>query len=633
MEDHLRANDAEEQKRNKFRAAELEAGLDVRPDLYAPYSPHEDGGLSPGIGGYNDPFGIGQSNQALPLVSNAQDQPFSRALLYADPDDEGSIRTDDEAQSRYTSRDEASNFGTESYAPSRNMFQSNRVAPVAEKEALPGEILEGEVAEEIKDSSARRKWVALVWMLTFCIPTPCLIYVGKMKRLDIREAWREKLAINMIIWFSCGCSIFIIAVLGNIICPTEYVFSPNELQSHSFNNNPSRTYTAIRGEVFDLTDIMQVHLTTVSVVPEKTVMKYSGVDASGIFPVQVSALCNGVDGAVNPYVILDSTNQTFNPDAIYHDFRAYDQYDYRPDWYFEMMTLMRWNFRVGFLGYTPSAIRDLAKSGRAVAVYNGLVYDLSDYINFPPTIRTPEGTQAPTGIKTQFMDSSVVNLFTINGGQDITHKFDNLGISDTVKASMRTCLRNLFTIGQVDNRNSPQCLFSSYILIALSGVMVATIAFKFFASLSFGSPHAPEDHDKFVVCQVPCYTEDEDSVRRTIDSLAKLKYDDKRKLLFIICDGNIVGSGNDRPTPRIVLDILGADPNLDPEPLSFLSLGDGAKQHNMAKIFSGLYECSGHVVPYLVVVKVGKPTERSRPGNRGKRDSQMILMHFFNKVS
>ncbi|TFK16638.1 fungal chitin synthase, partial [Coprinopsis marcescibilis] len=29
---------------------------------------------------------------------------------------------------------------------------------------------------------------------------------------------------------------------------------------------------------------------------------------------------------------------------------------------------------------------------------------------------------------------------------------------------------------------------------------------------------------------------------------------------------------------------------------------------------------------------MGKPTERSRPGNRGKRDSQMLLMNFLNKV-
>lgn len=35
---------------------------------------------------------------------------------------------------------------------------------------------------------------------------------------------------------------------------------------------------------------------------------------------------------------------------------------------------------------------------------------------------------------------------------------------------------------------------------------------------------------------------------------------------------------------------------------------------------------------YLVVVKVGKPTERSKPGNRGKRDSQILLMQYLNRV-
>lgn len=186
------------------------------------------------------------------------------------------------------------------------------------------------------------------------------------------------------------------------------------------------------------------------------------------------------------------------------------------------------------------------------------------------------------------------------------------------------CLRfPSFLIGMVDNRQSTQCQFATYILLALSIVMVVIIGFKcawlsssfltFFLSLPadlpgarpysvlgaihFSAKKAPEDHDKFIVCQVPCYTEGEESLKRTIDSLARLKYDDKRKLLAIICDGMIVGSGNDRPTPRIVLDILGVDPNLDPEPLSFLSLGEGQKQHNMGKVYAGLYECAGHVVP------------------------------------
>jgi chitin synthase len=46
-----------------------------------------------------------------------------------------------------------------------------------------------------------------------------------------------------------------------------------------------------------------------------------------------------------------------------------------------------------------------------------------------------------------------------------------------------------------------------------------------------------------------------------------------------------------------VLDILGVDPALDPEPLLFKSIGEGSKQLNYAKVYSGLYEFEGHVVP------------------------------------
>lgn len=86
-------------------------------------------------------------------------------------------------------------------------------------------------------------------------------------------------------------------------------------------------------------------------------------------------------------------------------------------------------------------------------------------------------------------------------------------------------------------------------------------------------------------------------MRRTIDSLAALNYDNNRKLLFIIYDGNIIGSGNDRTTPRIVLDILGVDPKLDPELLLFKSVSEASKALNYGKVYSGLYEFEGHVVP------------------------------------
>jgi len=58
-----------------------------------------------------------------------------------------------------------------------------------------------------------------------------------------------------------------------------------------------------------------------------------------ILACQVSALCDGVDGTVSPWVTLDSTNTT-NVNSQYHDFRAYTN-DSRPDWYFEQMVRCR----------------------------------------------------------------------------------------------------------------------------------------------------------------------------------------------------------------------------------------------------------------------------------------------------
>lgn len=80
--------------------------------------------------------------------------------------------------------------------------------------------------------------------------------------------------------------------------------------------------------------------------------------------------------------------------------------------------------------------------------------------------------------------------------------------------------------------------------------------------------------------------------------------------------------------------LAGVDPKVDPPALPFKSVGAGSEQLNYGKVYSGLYEHDGNVVPYLVVVKVGKGSEQSKakPGNRGKRDSQILLMSFLNRV-
>ncbi|EEP81670.1 chitin synthase 6 [Uncinocarpus reesii 1704] len=494
--------------------------------------------------------------------------------------------------------------------------------------------------EDVIVSGSRKRWLALVYLLTFYVPDFMIRLVGRMKRKDVRIAWREKFAINLLIWLSCGFVVFVIVLFPRLICPTQHVYSAAELSSHDGKDNHA-AYTAIRGEVFDLGSFIPAHYP--GIVPEQSLLKYAGIDATHLFPVQVSALCKGKGGdkkRIDPSVLFDFTPTNISGSASvvrgndqnfqYHDFRAFTN-DTRPTWYAQKMRYLRANYKKGELGYTMQHLKTLSEKSQYIAVLKGTVYDLTNYMAGGRYTKGPDGKPKP-GVDVDFLDSGVVQLFQQKSGHDITEFFNRLPLSTTQRYDMEVCLNNLFKVGQVDTRNSTQCLFSQYFVLAISALLASIIGFKFLAALQFGRKNIPENLDKFIICQVPAYTEDEESLRRAMDSMARMKYDDKRKLLVVICDGMIIGQGNDRPTPRIVLDILGVPDTVDPEPLSFESLGEGMRQHNMGKVYSGLYEVQGHIVPFLVVVKVGKPSEVSRPGNRGKRDSQMLLMRFLNRV-
>ena len=492
--------------------------------------------------------------------------------------------------------------------------------------------------DAVVTSGSRKRWLFVVYAVTFLIPDFLIKWLGRMKRKDIRTAWREKFAINMLIWLSCLFVVWFIVIFPQLICPKQHVYSSAELSSHDGKDGHD-SYVAIRGEVFDLGAFIPTHYPPI--VPEKALNKYAGVDATALFPVQVSALCMMSDGkGIEKSVQLDYTPTNVSgsataidgadPNAGYHDFRYYKD-DYRPDWWYEQHKVMQALFKKGDLGYTPQYVSQLAdKKSFKIATIHGKVYDMTEYMKGG---RAAIGKDdKPANANTEFMDQLVVDLFSQSAGNDISKDWDALPFTSVERNRMQYCLDNLFRVGSTDTRNSPQCTFAQYITLAISILLVSVIGFKFFAALQFGKKPTPENLDKFVICQVPAYTEDEDSLRRAIDSAARMKYDDKRKLLVIVCDGMIIGQGNDRPTPRIVLDILGVSETVDPEPLSFESLGEGLKQHNMGKVYSGLYEVQGHIVPFMVVVKIGKPSEVSRPGNRGKRDSQMVIMRFLNRV-
>lgn len=164
-------------------------------------------------------------------------------------------------------------------------------------------------------------------------------------------------------------------------------------------------------------------------------------------------------------------------------------------------------------------------------------------------------------------------------------------------------------------------------------------------------PQPPNDWMPFgfplahTLCLVTGYSEGELGIRTTLDSIALTDYPNSHKCILVICDGIIKGKGESMSTPDYCLSMM-KDFTILPEevqPFSYVAVASGSKRHNMAKVYSGFYDYGvksripaekQQRVPMMLVVKCGTPAEQAKPkpGNRGKRDSQIILMSFLQKV-
>ncbi|KAI8141545.1 chitin synthase [Fennellomyces sp. T-0311] len=615
LEDNLRAAEKEERARMKASAAG-DGNTDIMTDamgeehhnqqLYD-YQDSNDRLLPPGAG-YDAGFGGGMPRSSV----------FEDGASYIESD-YGMKREVDGSQ-----WGEESEWGmkglAEGYGPNMDMSK------MVEDYHAP----QHEQVEEMPISALRIWWVRFVWLMTWWIPSPFLRWFGKMKREDVQIAWREKVTLCMLIFlFSCMV-IFVIVGLGEVVCPgTRTMYSSGNVNAHNVKDD---MYVSHRGVVYDITGFARSeHGTTAYPAGPDEMEILAGLDVSYTIPPPLTSACpdlvtsNQIKIRPNETIVIGPfehlSGDQANPSLAKMGSNTWYENQFLPQ-----MRL----YKKGTLVIPLKTIKeDYEGWSRYAMAINGKVYDLTDYFVTASYFDTGANSNDYS-----FLSNNVEEIFKKFSGTDATENWNTYTASmSAAERNMNMyCLNNYFYIGDLDVRDTPRCTFTNYLLLSFAILMCLVILVKFLAALQFGGAPTPEDHDKFVICQVPCYTEGEESLKKTIDSLTVMNYDDKRKLIFIIADGMIMGGGNDRPTPRIVLDVLGYDTKNDPEPLMFKSIGEGSKQLNYGKVYSGLYECEGHVVPYIVVVKVGKASERAKPGNRGKRDSQLICMNFLNKV-
>lgn len=499
---------------------------------------------------------------------------------------------------------------------------------------LDPDLAQGKHTEVKQVTAGRRAWIAFVWALTFWIPSPLLKHVGRMRRPDVRQAWREKVVLVFLIFLCNAFMVFIIVGLGKILCPNrEKAWNVKEVSGHTTGKN---FWVSIHGKVYDITDYWrQQHSDTDFKTTEANMMPLAGLNMDGYFVPPLFKACPGLG--------IESTTKLLQNDTDLNPLALHTSGYFQPDttsalhddnWYWDKFEPKIKEFYHGDLVWSTKTIKSQGKEGQKPwATYGNKLYDLTDYFN--------SQDKFPDIVTYEFLNKDVSDLWKNTAGTDIKKDLDLL-IENSINNKTEHahimnswyCIQRTSYVGLTDFRDGPKCTVVNWLLLAFAVVICCVIGIKFVAALQFGSKRRPSPQDKFVICQVPAYTEGEDSLRKALDSLTALQYDNKRKLICVICDGVIVGAGNDRPTPKIVLDILGVDPKVDPPALPFKSVGTGAEQLNYGKVYSGLYEFEGNVVPYMVIVKVGKESEqaKSKPGNRGKRDSQILLMSFLNRV-
>lgn len=263
-----------------------------------------------------------------------------------------------------------------------------------------------------------------------------------------------------------------------------------------------------------------------------------------------------------------------------------------------------------------------------MVIIDGNVYDVTLYLKYAVNrvyFLNPDGSSNVTATPTSlmFLDENLTRLLAEKTGSDITHSLLSIFSLNDEKIIVN-CFNKLFYAGVLpssDTSSNVKCITTNYILMGTSGVLFCLLLFKFLLALFHRFQEPSENKQKDVIILVPCYTEGKQELYETYRSLALTNYHDKSKTILTICDGNLTGKGNTQSVPNIVLDIMGYSGD-EPEAVAYCCSGGGT---NMAKVYAGYFALEEHVVPYVVIVKVGNPGETVKPGNRGKRDSQVYM--------
>lgn len=464
-------------------------------------------------------------------------------------------------------------------------------------------------------------WEVFSIAITCCFSNACLQMMGK-KDAQSQQAWREKCALCLII-LVISCTIgFLSFGLSPAACRKIVPIYPQDVAALYGANSTGTKVMIVRGQLYDVGSFFKsgfhrpiLPYTDDDLAP--IVDQLYGQDVSALFPANPNA-----SGC--PFTPLNGQLSFACNNSGHQQLHCHTSKNAN-------LILRSLNFGNRWISFTWDNVTR-GDGGRKLIAYNGQVFDVGGYLNLTSDQWYLGANHRDRVDVYKWLNSSV--------GLDIT-----LDVSHSVsRKALIPCFEDQFLVGKIDG-TTIGCLASNLIIIVETVVMMAITLIKFVSAIVFDwffshklgkISRVPKEDAKtsYVMLLVTCYSEGEDSMRTTLNSLAACEYSDQHKLLVVIADGNITGSGETQSTPDICKSLMQMQTRDEPQVQPYVAIGTGAKAHNMAKVYCGWYNYQNHRVPMVLISKCGTPVEQTMPkaGNRGKRDSQLILMRWLSKV-
>ncbi len=479
------------------------------------------------------------------------------------------------------------------------------------------------------DYNGSTTWRIFSRIVTFWAPDFLLSSVGGLKDKAVQQAWREKITLCFIIALLCGMVGFVTVGFQKVLCPqtngSDNVFlrvgtapgtlsilgeiysftsvkSPADVDFTTYLNNPGQDITPLfQRDASQFAECRTLNFrvakdppcpspSTCPLPPLNLTSTYKTLNIAhtsflaGYSWAQVAALPNYIvlDGSVinlNPYMSVhanpipsDSVDRAIrtvlSPTVSSSGKDATRLFYHREDLAFAVPCIKR-RYRAGNIDkITPGCFASSLMLYAGLIVILGLVFVrfvmacifnwfLSERLAGPPN--------------SQAFNRSAISPAVMPEGANVS--IDN-------KNGTAPWANQQRKLNKAPNSKSPRSVASTSSQTLLS---------------SYGSPTpvmslSQIGAELFAVCLVTCYSEGEESLRTTLDSISVTDYSDARKLLFVVADGMITGAGEKKSTPDICVGLLDADPRFgNPIPMNYVAVGSGSKAQNRAMVYAGHY--------------------------------------------